>query len=150
MAKTSPAQFIRDKIVRLRALLDGDGDILFQKVQRAVSIDGDRILKIPAFPSAVLTQLGGELNDANGEIWTRRMGVTVVVKSAWDPFGDRAAEQLDDLCDDVINELQDDQRDEGIICIYESEDDSVISENHKTDYAYRTLVFQYKIDRTTS
>lgn len=152
MAKTSPAQYIRNKVNEIKALVypsghEHEGNIAFQRVGRSADIDGERIVSIPAFPACVLTQLGGELEHANGDIWTKRFGATIVHRSVWDPFTDEACEKLDESADLLIDALEEDQEDDGIICIYESEDTTIVSDSKANEFVFRTLIFEYTIDR---
>lgn len=149
MAKTTPKDYIKDKVVRLRAMVGANGKNVFQRVGRTAAIDLERLRQIPAFPVAFITQLDGTLSDTNDEIWDRAMAITIVTKAANDPFADYALEQLDDLSERLIDELQSDRQDDGIICTYMSEDQLDVESGGSLLIAWKTLRFEYSIDRTT-
>jgi len=147
MATTTPAAFMAAKALRLKAIAPG-GVESFQFVGRCIELDIEMIKKIPNTPCALLANLGGELQSANDAKWTKRMAVHVVCRSYSDVISDELAEKLDLWSELVISELQSDRRDSGIFCTYQSEDAQIKDE--EAAFAVRSLIFEYKIDRTVA
>jgi hypothetical protein len=147
MAKTNPAAYIRQKVQDMQAVVNENTEFAFQYVGRAVEIDIEMLQKRhKGWPKCIFTHLGGELADANNEIWTRRMGVTIMFKSGWDQ--DELAERIDLYSEFIINTLQGSRTGDGIRCIHESEDLGTL-EDGRAIIGMRTMIFEYKIDRET-
>ena len=149
MAKTTPALYLAAKVTKLAAITNALGGAAFARVGRMADIDLERIRRIPAFPACVLCNLDGELEDANNEIWNMQLSVSILVQSAYDPFMDAACKQLDELVELVIDELQADRTDSGIICTFRSADASISDDDvGDVGLVMKSLVFAYTIDRT--
>lgn len=148
--KTTPAKFARETVRILRGIrAPGSARNLFLRVGRSAEVSPERIAKIPAFPAAIVMQLGGELDDANGEIWSRQLGVAVLIQTAFDAFMDDASDKLDQYTSLVVDELQSTRRGNAIQCIQETEE-QVVAIDDQTDILMKVSVFDYEIDREVS
>lgn len=148
MAKTTPAAYVANKVTQLAAITNGSGT-LFAHVGRSAGIDIDRIRKIPNFPAALLCNLGGELSDANNEIWEKQLSVTIIRGDVFDTMMDSACEWLDLATEKVIDALQADRTNGGIICVFQSDDAPIVSDDDM-NLVMRSLVFAYRIDRVVT
>lgn len=153
LTKMSTSAFIKGVVRRLKEVRFTGKKYLFPRVIRCADIDLELLKKIPQWPCACVTNLGGELRSVNGEIWDKLLGVTMVNKFSIDGVLDDAMDWLDRATEVVQNELEESRGNDNttgdpIYCVSENED-SIISADGGS-YAMKTLVFAYSIDRVTS
>lgn len=153
ITKMSPKAFINGVVRRLKVVRFTGKKYTFPKVIRCADIDIELLKKIPQWPCACVSNLGGELRSVNGEVWDRLLGITLVNKFISDVNLDEAVGWLDDVTELVMDEMEetrgnDKTTGDPIYCVSESED-SIVSSDGGT-YAMKTLVFSFSVDRVAS
>lgn len=147
--KTKVSKYTKGIVIKLRAMTRQNGKRLFAKVGRMADLDLQRILKIPAFPAAIVSRMDDEIETPNGEIWNNTISISIIIKSNSDVFQDEALEVLDEIEEAVVNEFVGNRDNGGIRCIFIS-GESVVTNEGEDDRMMKTLVFAYSIDRQTS
>lgn len=111
------------------------------------SLDMEQVVKNPRWPAAFLLDLGGELENQNGKIWRRVLGVTVMTAEPRDGFGEKAMREVIRLGELMVAELELSTSDSAIFLLGDTDTEAVTSTNGQI-FVHKTWNFVYRIERT--
>lgn len=113
-------------------------------VERAAVLDVDKILLIPRWPKAIVTNMGGTL-DFSGEIWERQVGITLAKSVPAGTLGSKASKELASLQELVVATLEHTRQTNAFSLVFESEE---VSEAVGVGEVYMvTMIFSYQLER---
>jgi hypothetical protein len=146
VATTDVHTFLDAKRDDIAAIQDGGSDA-FNRVLLVPIIDIDMLMEGTArWPAAFVTDGGGQLDNLNGKLWTRRMLVTVMDNIVRSDFGVRSLEQVLKKCDLVQDALEHTRSDSEIFMVADTDAQVEVLDEH-TMFVYKTLTFQYTIEK---
>jgi hypothetical protein len=141
------AAYIRNFVRRLRELKNPKTNKpLFARVIRTGDIDIDRLSRLPAFPAAAVTSMGGEIDPGNNQVWDRQVAVTILLVDASDQSGDKSADTMEEFTE-VLQESIEGSRGDEIYAGWESHD-STIPRDSAASIWMRTTTFFYRLDKS--
>lgn len=102
--------------------------------------------KIPRWPKAYLTDLGGQRDPFTGDLSNRLAAVTLVVFEPRGVDGKRASKTLAQL-DEAVSELLTHTRPGNNIALLADSDEGVEGSD-ALEFYVKTIVFEYEVERT--
>ncbi len=111
------------------------------KAERSAVVDPDKMMKIPRFPMAIITDLGGSVDVFSGEIDDRQVAITIAVLAPRGVQGGKANKLIATIAEAIVTEL-DHTRTDGTIRIIEDTEEATQSAAGREIY-FKTLVYTY-------
>lgn len=129
-----------DNIVTRVATVSGLSD-----VHRAAVIDPDKIVKIPRWPKAIVTDLGGSLDPFSGTVYDRQFAVTIIGYYPRGVDGGFASKQIGALSEAVVTELTH-TREHGEITLIGDIGEQAEAVGSGAELYMQTSIFSYSVD----
>jgi hypothetical protein len=111
---------------------------------RSASVDPDKMVKIPRWPKAIISDLGGQLDPYSGTIYDRQFAVTIAILYPRGVEGGAASQQLGTLAEAVVTALTH-TRDSGEISLIGDIGEQVESVGGPEIYM-QTQIYSYSVE----
>ena len=117
----------------------------FPRVLVVPAVNIDHLMSEPRWPTALINDGGGQLDEFNHKIWRRRMDITVVACRMRDPWNEVATQDLLDRGEALIAALEYNTTD-GIYLISDSDVTPFVTDMGIA-IVQKTYTFAYQIQR---
>lgn len=115
------------------------------RAERSAVVDPDRLMKIPRFPTGIVTDLGGSVDPFSGEIYERNFAITIAVLVPRFTLGGEASKALGTICEAVVEEFTHTREDSSIRLLADTDE---VAEGTETAEIYlKTMAFTVDVLR---
>ena len=127
-----------DSIVTRVAAVTG-----INRCERAAHVDIDKMVAVPRWPQAIVSDFGGEIDPFSGDIYIKRFAVTLAVLVPRGTNGKEASKKLAEISEAVVAELTH-TRDHGEITLF-GEMGEVAESSGTAEVYMQTFLFNYLV-----
>lgn len=145
MATTTEAAYLEAVRTLVAVITDGT-DPLFGRVWIAPLFDDTDIPKIPRWPAAVITPLGGSINEFNSSIYEGTFGIVIANMASRDPMGDWGTQKLLEIGHYMTRQIK--FSDSSDIKLINTSDVSAEKTLAGQTIVHRQYIFSYTIELT--
>lgn len=113
------------------------------RCERAAVVDPEKLMKIPRWPTVIISDEGGAVDPFSGDIYNKQFSCTIAALVPRGTLGGKASEDVATVAEAIVAELTH-TRDHGEITLYAEAGESFESVDGREIYL-KTLIFNYLV-----